>query len=247
MDIDHNAKTFRKVGFAKGGEELDKTAAAMADDIIQEKFKMPVKRTVIETDDMKLQRATNGLFGIGKERTDEVSGYICRVFHVYDIKVNQKSRAEHLAFPNVEDLNNSRNANNITDIEYFSATKPKDLAKNDVGLARKIVVKNSHFKANVWMSEEFPCSVQRQLIPVLQLMSLVNSHFEKLSHFISINLPKGFPVQLGECNQTTISRSTFKYNLHILLINYRNSGLFPSQRASHLWQCLHDQNTRGWR
>ena len=194
--MDHEAKTFRKISFAKGGEELEKAIIVNGAEI-EQKMKRPVTRTTIDNEKMVTKRATKGLINV-KDRTDEVSGYICRVYLVSGIKVNSKSRSEHLEFESVEELNQHRNPNNITDIEYFSAADENELKEKDVGLVRKMKDSNSEFKAYLWMSEEFPFSVKEQLIPVLQLMSLINSHFQKLSNFISINLPKGFPVQIGK-------------------------------------------------
>ena len=212
VDLDHNTKTYRKFGFATGSEDLDKTALAMAQNIIQEKGSQPIKKTEFKTVDIKIKRATKGLLN-NKERTDEISDYICRVFNLFNMKVIQKTRKEHLKFKNTEDLNKARNVNGITDIEYFSASNPKELASKDVGLARKIESKESEVKATVWSSEEFPCSVQEQLMPVLRLMSLINSHFEKLSNFISIDLPKGFPVRLGKCATHLICIQTLIINV----------------------------------
>ncbi|KJE96937.1 ankyrin repeat domain-containing protein [Capsaspora owczarzaki ATCC 30864] len=52
------------------------------------------------------------------------------------------------------------------------------------------------FKGTVWMSEAFPLSLQRQVLPIIDLMSPNNAHFAKLRDFIDISLPSGFPVKI---------------------------------------------------
>ena len=48
--------------------------------------------------------------------------------------------------------------------------------------------------ASLWMSNQFPLRLE-QLLPLFEIMSPSNEHFDKLREFISMNLPPGFPVQ----------------------------------------------------
>lgn len=53
------------------------------------------------------------------------------------------------------------------------------------------------FKANLWLSEQFPIQLQEQVLPILDLMSTMASpHVSKLKDFITMQLPSGFPVKI---------------------------------------------------
>ncbi|KFB53858.1 AGAP010677-PA-like protein [Anopheles sinensis] len=78
--------------------------------------------------------------------------------------------------------------------EYFSDI---DLNGRDVGKPKRITAKEQHFKANIWLSEEFPIKLQEQVLPILDLMSTMASpHVSKLKDFITMQLPSGFPVKI---------------------------------------------------
>lgn len=82
----------------------------------------------------------------------------------------------------------------LTPEEYFSGT---DLNGRDVGQPQKITTKVQRFKANLWLSEEFPIKLQEQVLPILDLMSTMASpHVSKLKDFITMQLPSGFPVRI---------------------------------------------------
>lgn len=78
--------------------------------------------------------------------------------------------------------------------EYFSDI---DLQGRDIGRPRKVTNKVQKFKANLWLSEEFPIKLQEQVLPILDLMStLASPHINKLKDFITMQLPSGFPVKI---------------------------------------------------
>lgn len=80
--------------------------------------------------------------------------------------------------------------------EYFS---DKDLQGRDIGRPVTMSTKVQKFKANLWLSEEFPIKLQEQVLPILDLMSTMASpHVAKLRDFITMQLPSGFPVKIGE-------------------------------------------------
>uniref|UniRef100_A0AAG5DHT3 Ankyrin repeat domain-containing protein n=1 Tax=Anopheles atroparvus TaxID=41427 RepID=A0AAG5DHT3_ANOAO len=79
--------------------------------------------------------------------------------------------------------------------EYFSDTA--ELNGRDIGKPKRITAKEQHFKANIWLSEEFPIKLQEQVLPILDLMSTMASpHVSKLRDFITMQLPSGFPVKI---------------------------------------------------
>lgn len=82
----------------------------------------------------------------------------------------------------------------VTIEEYFSDT---DLNGRDVGKKKKIQTKIQRFKANLWLSDEFPIKLQEQILPILDLMStLASPHISKLKDFITMQLPSGFPIKI---------------------------------------------------
>lgn len=82
----------------------------------------------------------------------------------------------------------------VTIEEYFSDA---DLNGRDVGKKKKIQTKVQRFKANLWLSDEFPIKLQEQILPILDLMStLASPHISKLKDFITMQLPSGFPIKI---------------------------------------------------
>lgn len=82
----------------------------------------------------------------------------------------------------------------VTLEEYFSDT---DLNGRDIGKKKKVATKVQRFKANLWLSDEFPIKLQEQILPILDLMStLASPHISKLKDFITMQLPSGFPVKI---------------------------------------------------
>jgi hypothetical protein len=56
------------------------------------------------------------------------------------------------------------------------------------------------FKAKLWLCEEHPLSLCEQVAPIIDLMAVSNALFAKLRDFITLRLPPGFPVKIGENN-----------------------------------------------
>lgn len=91
-------------------------------------------------------------------------------------------------------LANDKAQESVSMEEYFSGG---DLNGRDIGKPKKITTKVQRFKANLWLSDEFPIKLQEQILPILDLMStLASPHVLKLKEFITIQLPSGFPVKI---------------------------------------------------
>ncbi len=41
-------------------------------------------------------------------------------------------------------------------------------------------------------------SLQEQVMPIVDLLAISNTHFQKLKDFIHMQLPSGFPVKIGK-------------------------------------------------
>lgn len=89
----------------------------------------------------------------------------------------------------------TRNPSCISLEEYFD--KNFDLEGRDIGRPIEQSTKTQKFKATLWLCEDFPLSLQEQVVPIIDLMAASNAHFRKLKDFITLQLPAGFPVKIG--------------------------------------------------
>ena len=98
--------------------------------------------------------------------------------------------------------------------EAFFALDSEDLANLPyLHVGRRMAFKENrkHLAASLWMSDDFPLSLG-QLLPLIEMMSPSNEHFDKLRQFISLRLPPGFPVQIEIPVLMFLSaRITFKF------------------------------------
>ena len=102
-----------------------------------------------------------------------------------------------LFFFAIQDLTTvSHNPCNISPEEYFDETI--DLKGRDIGRPIDQTKKTQKFKAQLWLSENYPLTLQEQVIPIIDLMAASNAHFRKLKDFITLQLPSGFPVKIGK-------------------------------------------------
>lgn len=53
------------------------------------------------------------------------------------------------------------------------------------------------FNATLSLCENYPLFLHEQILPIVDLMALNNSHFKKLKEFITLQLPSGFPIKIG--------------------------------------------------
>jgi hypothetical protein len=115
---------------------------------------------------------------------------------------------------------NERNQHNISAVEYFDDNF--DLTGKDIGRPREMTTKIQRFKANLWLCENYPLSLPEQVLPIVDLMAISSSHFAKLRDFITLQLPAGFPVKIGELtliNQTwLIIENSRSFLLSFLLL-----------------------------
>ncbi|KAH3764002.1 Ankyrin repeat domain 13C [Pelomyxa schiedti] len=84
----------------------------------------------------------------------------------------------------------------IYDNEYFSAA-PCDHCKGLMYPSESVSHKFRAYKGTVWLTSEFPRQV-REILPIFEVLSPTNKHFERLCSFIKNNLPDPnmFPVKL---------------------------------------------------
>lgn len=164
------------------------------------------------------------MWGWRSDKSESINGYECKVFSASNVELVTKTRTEHLSEsdkakartpktplqnflgiaeteerlqvadpePN-EEYTHIGNPCNITPEEYFSDI---DLKGRDIGRPREINTKIQKFRATLWLSENYPLSLQEQIMPVVDLMAITSTHFAKLKDFIQMQLPSGFPVKI---------------------------------------------------
>lgn len=86
------------------------------------------------------------------------------------------------------------------------------------GTVRKIdeTHKIQTFNANLSLSDSYPLSLHEQVLPIVDLMALNNSHFKKLKEFITLQLPSGFPVKVEIPLYRVITAKVTFGNIHAL-------------------------------
>ncbi|OAD60198.1 Ankyrin repeat domain-containing protein 13B [Eufriesea mexicana] len=184
----------------------------------------PIVTTYIDTDKISFERNKAGLWGWRSDKSEVVNGHECKVFSACNVELITKTRLEHLSEPDKararaprtplqsflgmaeqqqensnsattsEEYNNIGNPSNITPEEYFDPDV--DLSGRDIGRPKEVNTKIQKFKATLWLSEQYPLSLQEQIMPIVDLMAISSSHFAKLKDFIQMQLPAGFPVKI---------------------------------------------------
>ncbi|XP_076232023.1 ankyrin repeat domain-containing protein 13D isoform X2 [Calliopsis andreniformis] len=187
------------------------------------RFRNPIVTTYIDTDKISFERNKAGLWGWRSDKSEVINGHVCKVFSASNVELITKTRLEHLSEPDKvraraprtplqsflgiaeqqleslsattsEEYNNVGNYSNVTAEEYFDPDV--DLNGRDIGVPKEVNTKIQKFKATLWLSEEYPLSLQEQIMPIIDLMAISSSHFAKLKDFIQMQLPAGFPVKI---------------------------------------------------
>ncbi|KAK7794448.1 hypothetical protein R5R35_003815 [Gryllus longicercus] len=194
------------------------------EEAITTRLTTPIVTTYIDTEKISFERNKTGIWGWRSDKTEAINGHECKVFGASNVELVTKTRTEHLtetdkvkakaprsplqsflgiaeieekqALPetNNEEYCHVGNPCNITPEEYFD--EETDLRGRDIGRPKEINTKIQKFKATLWLCENYPLSLQEQIMPIVDLMAISSSHFAKLKDFIQMQLPAGFPVKI---------------------------------------------------
>ncbi|KAK2169141.1 hypothetical protein LSH36_12g20034 [Paralvinella palmiformis] len=214
MEIDHDARQVFQETMRVLPEPPDISFLRPSDDAVAARITAPIVTT-----------SKSGLWGWRSDKAENVNGYDCKVFSASNVELVTKTRTEHLtdqdkiqckknsknpleslfgmaekeekaqgAMANGDLSTVSHNPCNITPEEYFN--KAYDLQGKDIGRPIEQTKKVQKFRAQLWLSENYPLSLPEQVIPIIDLMATHNAHFRKLKDFITLQLPSGFPVKI---------------------------------------------------
>lgn len=226
MEIDHDSKQVYVERLQVSAVDSEAAAYLhQSEDHISARLTSPIVTTYIDTDKISFERNKSGIWGWRNDKTETVNGYECKVYGASNVELVTKTRTEHLteddkirnrcprsplqsflgiaeteekiAAPtasNGETTSCIGNPSNILPDEYFSGDA--DLQSRDIGRPKEMTVKTQKFKANLWLCDDYPLSLQEQIMPIVDLMAISSTHFAKLKDFITLQLPAGFPVKI---------------------------------------------------
>ncbi|XP_009884569.1 PREDICTED: ankyrin repeat domain-containing protein 13D-like, partial [Charadrius vociferus] len=184
----------------------------------------PIVSTHLDTRNIAFERNKSGIWGWRSEKMEVVSGYEAKVYSASNVELVTKTRTEHLSDQDKSRSKGSKtpfhsflgiaqqhgthngvrpraaasptNPTAITPEEYFDPHF--DLETRNIGRPIEMSSKVQRFKATLWLCEQHPLSLAEQVTPIIDLMAISNAHFAKLRDFITLKLPPGFPVKIGE-------------------------------------------------
>jgi len=215
-EVDHDTK---QVYIEEMGIEPDVNSLKFSSqEQVQHRLSTPLIQTFLDTDNISFQRAKGGLFGWGGEKSELVSGMDCKVFGANNVEIVTKTRTEHMTAEDKQRAKANKNpllsifGPQETDVDPQNQTEPSScnspvpkcqqtfaeyLSSADSHLRSKEECnKSQKFRAHLWLCEKYPLSLQEQVMPIVDLLAISNTHFQKLKHFIHMQLPSGFPVKI---------------------------------------------------
>jgi len=181
----------------------------------------PIVTTYLDTDKISFERNKSGLWGWRQDKSEVVNGRPCKVFGASNVELVTKTRCEHLSDDDKAKYKSSKtplqsffgiaeteervptpheeyvhqgNPCHISPEEYFNGEI--QLGARDIGRPKEITTKIQKFKATLWLCEDYPLSLQEQIMPIVDLMAISSPHFAKLKNFIQMQLPSGFPIKI---------------------------------------------------
>lgn len=224
MEIDHDKREVFSETMQILPENFDMSVMEPSPNSISARLTNPIVTTYVDTDKISFERNKSGIWGWRSDRTENINTYESKVFSASNVELVTKTRTEHLSeqdklksrknsksplesFLGVAEEHNKKqgasngdltslsyNPTSITKEEYFSELI--DLGDRDIGRPLDQTTKTQKFKATLWLCEDYPLSLQQQVVPIIDLMSASNAHFKKLRDFITLQLPAGFPVKI---------------------------------------------------
>jgi ankyrin repeat domain-containing protein 13 len=123
---------------------------------------------------------------------------------------------------------------NLTALEYFQKQTSVDYYLNGCVRCIDETRKVQTFNATLSLADSYPLSLHEQVLPIVDLMALNNSHFKKLKEFITLQLPSGFPVKIGIISCDCF-RVLFYFYYYMNFFLFRNSSIPGNNGPSNFW------------
>jgi len=218
-EIDHDTK---QIYTEEMGSDPDLGSLKFStQDQVQHRLATPLIQTFLDTENISFQRSRSGLFGWGGEKSETVSGMECKVFAANNVEIVTKTRTEHMSAEDKERAKANKNpllsffgpgeadtepgpdtSSGVTTAASARAIVPEQTFSSylEAGKSslrpREESQKGQKFRAQLWLCEDYPLSLQEQVMPIVDLLAISNTHFQKLKDFIHMQLPSGFPVKI---------------------------------------------------
>ncbi|XP_061907266.1 ankyrin repeat domain-containing protein 13A [Entelurus aequoreus] len=224
MEVNHDEQVVDTERFIISQEREDVTLESMqpAEQEVAKRLTTPIVNTYLDTRDIAFERNKSGIWGWRTDKTEVVNGFDAKVFSVNNVNVVIRTRTEHLTDEEKARIKSERNilesllgtveqhisAQGDLTLEYATATNPTaitpeeyfnsnfDLGNRDIGRPIELSIRTQKFKGTLWMSEEHPLSLVKQVTPIIDLMARTSSHFARLRDFVTLKFPPGFPVKI---------------------------------------------------
>ncbi|XP_015111421.1 ankyrin repeat domain-containing protein 13D isoform X2 [Diachasma alloeum] len=223
MEVDHETRRVY-VEHMKLIDDENVQLMAPSEEGILARLTNPIVTTYVDTDKISFERNKAGLWGWRSDKSEVINGHECKVFSASNVELITKTRLEHLSDADKNSARSARtplqsflgiaeqqqeencgatcseefshigNPCNITPEEYFDPEF--ELNGRDIGRPKEVNTKIQKFRATLWLSEDYPLSLQEQIMPIVDLMAISSTHFAKLKDFIQMQLPSGFPVKI---------------------------------------------------
>jgi len=213
LEIDHDAQQVFEEEMKSEVGDIENISFSSTDQV-DHRLSTPLVQTYLDTDNISFDRAKSGLFGWGTDKSETVSGMECKVFAANNVEVVTKTRTEHMSDEDKENARANKNPllsmfgpseteveklgaaaaisqGSVTEVQYFA-----EGSTVNIGRKKEVFKKGQKFKAALWLCEEYPLSLQEQIMPIVDLLAISNTHFQKLKDFIHMQLPSGFPVKI---------------------------------------------------
>ncbi|XP_029813216.1 ankyrin repeat domain-containing protein 13D isoform X2 [Suricata suricatta] len=226
MEVDHDRQVVHTESLGLALHEPEALLAAMrpSEEHVASRLTSPIVSTHLDTRNVAFERNKCGIWGWRSEKMETVSGYEAKVYSATNVELVTRTRTEHLSDQDksrskggktpfqsflgmaqqhsshsgtpVQQAASPTNPTAISPSEYFDPNF--SLESRNIGRPIEMSSKVQRFKATLWLSEEHPLSLGDQVTPIIDLMAISNAHFAKLRDFITLRLPPGFPVKIGE-------------------------------------------------
>jgi len=217
-EIDHDTKQVYTEEMAADPEMSSLKFSSQ--DQVHHRLATPLIQTFLDTENISFQRSKCGLFGWGGDKVEEVSGMECKVFAANNVEIVTRTRTEHMSQEDKERAKANKNPllsffgpgeaepDTTTVSETSESSSNAETSKCQQSFEsyltsekkslgpREESSKSQKFRAQLWLCEEYPLSLQEQVMPIVDLLAISNTHFQKLKDFIHMQLPSGFPVKI---------------------------------------------------